>query len=346
LNVDFKGYKMSRFILPVVFLFCSSYLSAENLQKLVWPSPPDEPRIEYVTSATNPEEFGVEKGFFSKVYDFIIGENDTILSSPFGIHANKTRVYVTDIGSKSLYIFDKKNGDTINIRGSDKETFLYPIDVISDSKGNVYVSDSIRAKIYVFDKDGDFSYSIKKQIFQRPVGIAIGPDNKKLYIVDAVASQVHVTTLKGKFLYSIGKNGSADGEFNRPTFIDVAKDGNIYVSDSMNHRVQILDENGKYIYKFGKLGQNIGSFGSPRGIALDKDDNIYISDTMFNTIQIFNKEGELLMVFGHYGGRKGEFALAEDISILQDGTIYITDTNNKRVQVFKLLDFAQRGSLK
>jgi len=336
---------MNKLILLGVFLLCTSYLGAKNVQKLVWPSPPDEPRIEYVTAATKSEEFGIEKGFFSKVYDFIIGEEGAILSSPFGIHVNKTRVYVTDIGSKSLYVFDKEEDKTLNIRGSDKEKFLYPIDVISDSKGNIFVSDSIQAKIYVFDKDGDFSYIIAPQVFQRPVGIAISPDETKLYIVDALASQIHVTTLKGKFLYSIGSKGSGEGEFNRPTFIDIADDGNLYISDSMNHRVQILDSDGKFISKFGRLGQEIGSFGSPRGISVDSDGNIYVSDTMFNTIQIFNKNGELLMVFGRYGGRKGEFALAEDISILPDGVIYITDTNNKRVQVFKLLDFAQRRGL-
>lgn len=337
---------MNKIILTLIFLLSSSCLNAKNMPKLVWPSLPDEPRIEFVTIAAKPEDFGIEKGFFSKLYDFIVGEEDAILSSPFGIHAEKTKLYVTDVGSKSLYIFDKEKNKTLNIRGSDKEEFLYPIDIIADVNGNIFVSDSIRAKIYVFNKNGDFSYIINSRVFQRPVGIAISPDNKKLYIVDALANQIHVTTLKGKLLYSIGKRGSGDGEFNRPTFIDVADDGNLYVSDSMNHRVQIFDTNGKFMHKFGKLGQNIGSFGSPRGIALDRDENIYISDTMFNTIQIFNKKGKLLMVFGSYGGRRGEFALAEDISMLPDGTIYITDTNNKRVQVFQLLDFAQKRSQK
>jgi len=329
---------MSKFLLISLFLIYTSYLNAKNIDKLVWPEAPDKARIEFVKIATNPAGFEIEKGFFSKIFDFVVGEEKISLASPFGIYAQKKRVYVTDVTSKSVYIFDKAEDETIVIEGSDKEIFLNPIDVVCDSKGKIYISDSIRAKIYVFKRDGEFDYVISSKFFKRPVGIAVNYDENKLYIVDAVASQIHVTTLKGKFLYSIGGLGNGDGEFNRPTFI--AKDviGNIYVTDSMNHRVQVLNKEGKYLYKFGHLGKSIGSFASPRGIALDKNNNIYVSDTMFNNIQIFNKKGELLMVFGGYGNAKGRFSLAEDIFILQNGIIYITDTSNKRVQVFKLLD--------
>lgn len=337
---------MNRIILLSVFLLSISCLNAKEIQKLVWPSPPDEARIEYVTSAQNFKDLGMEKGFFSKVYDFIVGDEEPIISSPFGMHTDEKRIYVTDTSSRALHIFDKEENEQITIKGTDNETFLYPIDVVSDSKGNIFVSDSVRAKVYVFEEDGDYSYTIALPVFQRPVGIAISPDDKYLYIVDTLASKIYITTLKGKFIKSIGNNGSRDGEFNRPTFIDVADDGKLYVSDSMNHRVQILDYDGKFVHKFGKLGQNIGNFGSPRGVALDSQNNIYVSDVMYNNIQIFNKNGELLMVLGSYGRGFGEFALPEDISITKDDTIYVSDTNNKRLQVFKLLDVDKKRSSK
>jgi DNA-binding beta-propeller fold protein YncE len=329
---------MSKFLYILFFLISIDSLNAKEVQKLVWPSPPDEAKIEYLSSVRSPEEFGIEKGFFSRAFDFLFDVGETSLSAPFGLHSDKGRLYITDISSKSIYIFDKKEDETITVEGSDDENFLYPIDVVTDVDGNIFVSDSVRAKIYVFEKDGDFSYSISNRVIQRPIGIAISKDNKKLYVVDSVASKIHILTPKGKFIKSVGKKGFNDGEFNRPTFIDIGKDGKIYVTDSMNHRVQILDSDGKFINKFGHIGQEIGSFGSPRGISLDSYENIYVSDTMYNTIQIFNNSGELLMVFGNYGNNKGEFALAEDISITDDNTIYISDTNNRRVQVFKLLD--------
>lgn len=314
-----------------------NYLYAESKSKLAWPPPPDEARIEYVASVTNSKDLGIKKSFFSKAINFLFGEDELPLSAPFGIHSDKERVYVTDIVHKSLLIFDKKENEMLTIEGSKKEKFLYPIDVVTDSNGNIYISDSVRVKIYVFKKNGNFSHTIAPKILQRPVGLAISPDGQKLYIVDSLSSQIHVTTLNGEFIGSIGKNGLGEGEFNRPTFMDVGGDGKLYVTDSMNHRVQILDKDGKFIRKFGQLGDEIGCFTSPRGISIDSDNNIYVSDTMFNNMQIFNQNGELLMVLGNYGNKKGQFSLPEDISITSDNTIYVADTNNKRVQAFRLI---------
>jgi DNA-binding beta-propeller fold protein YncE len=255
-------------------------------------------------------------------------------------------MYVTDVVTKQLKVFDKKKNKVIVIEGSDDEAFLYPIDVVTDKSGNIYVSDSVRAKVFVFEDDGDFSYTIAPKELQRPVGLAMSVDGQKLYIVDAVSSKIHVTTPKGKYIGAIGKRGNGDGEFNRPTFMEVGSDGKLYISDSMNHRVQILDKDGNFISKFGQIGQEIGNFGSPRGISVDSEGNIYVSDTMFNVIQVFNQKGELLLVFGNFGGKRGEFALAEDISITDDNMIYIADTNNKRVQLFKFLDSSGKRSIK
>lgn len=328
---------MNKFLYVLIFMLGSNCLYAANAPKLVWPPPPDEAKIEYVASIKDYKDFGIKKGFFSKVIDFVLGEDEKPLIAPFGTHADKDRVYVTDIAAKVLYVFDKQENEITIIEGSKKEKFLYPIDVVTDNKGNIYVSDSVRAKVFVFEKDGDFSHTIASKELQRPVGLAISPDGQKLYIVDTLSDQIHMTTLSGKFIGSLGKRGNSNGEFNKPTFIDVGSDGKLYVADSMNHRVQILDKDGKFIRKFGQLGNEIGCFGSPRGISVDSQNNIYVSDTMFNNMQIFNQNGELLMVLGRYGDKKGEFSLPEDISITADDTIYVTDTNNRRVQAFRLI---------
>ncbi len=329
---------MKIFLSIGIFLIATVCLHAKGAERLVWPSAPDPARIEYINAVTTAKDIGIEKGFFSKVSDFLFGDEERVLSSPFGIHSDRERVYVTDISSKTLTVFDRKEEEVIIIEGPKNERFLYPVDVVSDSKGNIYVSDSVSAKVYVFDQEGDFSHTIAPKTLLRPVGVAISADGKRLYIVDALSSQIHVTTLKGKFLRSIGRKGDGPGEFNRPTYLDVGGDGKLYVSDSMNHRIQILDSEGNFIRTFGHLSKNIGGFGSPRGISLDSDGNIYVSDTLFNVIQIFNPNGELLMLFGRYGSSRGEFALPMDISILPDNSIYVSDTNNKRLQLFKRLD--------
>lgn len=335
---------MKTFLYILILAAGLSSAFANEERRLVWPPPPDKARIEYMTSVREHKDLGIEKGFFSKAFDFLFGEEEKPLGSPFGIHVENERVYITDISTKLLNVFDKKNNKILKIEGSETQKFLYPIDIVTDKDENIYVSDSVRAKVFVFNKDGDFMYYISPKELQRPVGLALGADSQKLYIVDTLSSQIHVVTLKGKLLYSIGKLGSGNAEFNRPTFIDVSPDGRMYVTDSMNHRVQILDRDGNFLNKFGHLGQEIGSFGSPRGISLDSHGNIYVTDTMFNNIQIFNQSGELLLVLGRYGENNGEFALPEDISIAAGNKIYVTDVNNRRVEIFRLLEQAQTRS--
>ncbi len=329
---------MKIFLWIGLVLMTTESLQAKAAERLVWPAAPDPARIEYLSAVTTAKDIGIKKGFFSKISDFLFGDEEKGLNAPFGIHADAQKVYVTDIGAKTVTVFDKKEEEVITIEGPKEKRFLYPVDVVSDSKGNIYVSDSVLAKVYVFDSDGDFIRTIAPKMLQRPVGIAISADGKRLYIVDALASQIHMTTLEGKYVRSIGRKGSGQGEFNRPTYIDVGIDGKIYLSDSMNHCIQVLDSEGNFIRTFGHLSKNIGGFGSPRGIAIDSDGNIYVSDTLFNVIQIFNPDGQLLMLFGQYGSERGAFALPVDISILPDNTIFVSDTNNRRFQLFKRLD--------
>ncbi|QOY54442.1 hypothetical protein HUE87_11275 [Candidatus Sulfurimonas marisnigri] len=321
--------------------FIGMSLYAGTQERLYWPQEPDPARIEYIDSFSTAAQAGVKKGFFSKLSDFVFGEDNFKLLAPFGLKIVKNKIYVTDISLKSVYVFDTENDEIIDIKGSSKQPFLYPIGVCVDDEGNIYVSDSVRAQIFVFKEDGDFKHIIQNVRIKRPVGVAINPENKNLYIVDAVSSQIHVMNTNGKFLFSIGNFGKKAGEFNRPTYIAIGKNGKLYVTDSLNHRVQILDKDGNYISSFGNVGEKIGSFVNPRGIAVDSDENIYVSDTLFNAIQIFNQKGELLLVLGRYGNRAGEFSLPVNISISENDKIYISDTNNKRVQMFKRLNISK-----
>ncbi|MCK4737685.1 MAG: hypothetical protein KAT10_03925, partial [Sulfurimonas sp.] len=137
---------MNKFLYILLFIVTVDVLSAKETARLVWPPPPDEPKIEYISSVKKAKDLGIEKGFFAKAFEFLFGEEESALFSPFGIHADKNRIYVTDISLKTLFVFDKKKEKMITIEGSDDEAFLYPIDVVSDSKGNIYVTDSVRAK--------------------------------------------------------------------------------------------------------------------------------------------------------------------------------------------------------
>ena len=329
-------------LFALLLIFCS--LQAKEIketQRLVWPPAPSEAKIEYAFSFTKQEDLKIEKGFFTKIWEFFAGSDDRALMKPFGMHTHGKRIYVTDIGARALFVFDRKKKKMEIIEGAKEQRFVSPVDVDTDSKGNIYVSDSVLGAVYVFDDDGDFIRKIDAQI-QRPTGIAVSEKLDRLYVVDVLASRIHIYSLKGKYVKSIGKHGIGDAEFNRPTYLTIGQNGDLYVADSMNNRVQILDSEGGFIRKFGQTGNSMGDMPSPRGIALDRDENIFVVDTLFNAIQIFNKNGELLLTLGSYGNQKGEFAIPEDITISDENDIYIADSYNMRVQALKELPGASK----
>ncbi len=309
-------------------------------ERIVWPPPPWEPRIEFLYSITTPDDMEIKKGFFRRVWEFVAGESREGVVKPFGVFADDGgRVYVTDTADQSVHVFDPKDSNYFVIEGVNKKhKFSSPIGVTTDASGNIYVSDSVTRRVYVFNEKGKFLREIgADNAMQRPTGIAIDSVSGTLYVADTMASKILVYSLDGKYIMSIGEYGGGNGQFNRPTFIALGREGSLYITDTMNVRVQILDKNGKFIGKFGKRGTRAGDLANPRGIALDSEGHIYLTDTIFEAVSIFDKSGQPLLVFGRQGTKHGEFALPGGISISRDDKIYVADSYNMRIQVFKYL---------
>ncbi len=330
---------MRKIFILFVFLTQSLLYAKTVTDKLiVWPSPPQKARIQYTGSLTKTTDIGIKKGFFSKVFNFVLGEDEKRLVKPFGIDVTDEKIIVTDTAQKALYIFDKKNNRLKIVDSFNNIIFSSPIDVATDERGYIYVSDSVLGKVFVFDDNAEYKFQIGVSTnLKRPTGIAINDRLNRIYVSDSLAGNIKVFTLDGLYIKTIGKQGSNNAEFNKPTFLTIGKNDNLYISDSMNQRIQVLDQDGKFIFKFGQLGRSGGTFSNPRGIALDEDDNIYVTDTLFNSVQIFNQKGELLLIFGEFGENEGEFSIPEDIFITPKGEIYVVDSYNMRVQMFEHL---------
>ncbi|WP_457627704.1 SMP-30/gluconolactonase/LRE family protein [Persephonella sp.] len=327
---------MIKKILMIAGFIIGAVVYAEEV--LVWPPPPDQPRIKWVQTVARIEDMEKEKGFFSRLFEAIFGEDKKKIIKPMGSYVRGSKLYFTDTGAKGFFIYDTRKKTVKFIDHIGDYGLSSPVDIAVDKKGRIFVSDSMLGTVFITNEDGEFLGRIGGGVIIRPTGLAIDDGMNWLYITDTVAGKIYVISLKDKKLVrKIGKIGVKEGEFNRPTYITVDRQGRLYVSDSMNARIQIFDRNGNFLTMFGERGTSIGTFANPRGIAVDSDGNIYVSDTLLSAIQIFNIKGELLLVFGNYGTKNGEFAYPEDITITKNDLIFVSDSYNMRIQVFKYL---------
>ena len=76
-------------------------------QLVIFPSPPDTARIQYLTSISNSSFMGGKQNVFSK---FVLGEEQPKpIIKPLGINIRFGKIYVCDIGVKGLEIIDLEN---------------------------------------------------------------------------------------------------------------------------------------------------------------------------------------------------------------------------------------------
>ncbi len=309
--------------------------------EMVWPDPPDKPRIKYERSLQGKDELGG-----SSLLEAVVGkEASPGLHQPMGVAVSDDgqRLYVVDFAWNAVFVFDLY-GKTLRFIGNDERFGLsWPIGIALDGQENVYVTDTGSRSVKVYDKSGKFLRSIGKDRLIRATGLAVDTNRRRLYVVDTgqndeTAHQVVVFDLEGNRLGAIGRRGDGDGEFNFPTFAAVDSKGRLYVADTANFRVQIFGPDGKFIRKFGRAGNTVGDFGRPKAVALDSFGNVYVLDSHYSNVQIFNQQGELLLTFGGTGLYPGLLLNPTAIAIDKQNQIYVSNYLGERVDIYQLIN--------
>jgi DNA-binding beta-propeller fold protein YncE len=329
-------------ILPFFFNGCSQKQKPRIMPNdMVWPSPPDVPRIKLVASISSEEDVGGPKKRSFK--DILLGKdprkNIIRLRQPYGICVDSQgKIYVADSGQGVVVVFDREIGKAEFLGHKGRGKLAWPIDVTIDSKKNIYVSDARHKNILTYHPDGTFKSSlVTKGTVTNPAGMVYDKERDRILVVDSKAHDVKVFSPAGKLIAKFGGRGVGEGRFNFPTNIAIGGDGYVYIVDTGNHRVQVFDKKYEYYDDFGTLGVHPGQFRRPRGIALDSENHIYIIDAVFSNFQIFNQEYQILMPVGRYGRDFGQFWLPAGIYIDRTDKIYVVDTMNKRIQIFQYL---------
>jgi len=295
-----------------IFISCSG---SENLRKndepIFYPPPPDEPRIQYLTSISSSNDISGEQSTITK---FVVGEEEPlVIIKPYGLAARTDKIFICDTQLSALIVIDLAERSLGYFTPQGRGKLKKPINCFIDEEGLLYVADSERGQIIIFDNELNYRGEIGDSLILKPTDVFV--DENKIYLNDISSRKVNIydkTSLK--YLRSIPSESEKKNQLYSPANISVSKK-KIYVSDLGDSRIKVYDEKGNHIKTIGDIGNTPGKFSRPKGVAVDADGNIYVVDAGFENVQVFNSEGELLMFFGGSYSKPGDMWLPAKIFV-------------------------------
>jgi sugar lactone lactonase YvrE len=189
--------------------------------------------------------------------------------------------------------------------------------------------------ILKFDASGKLVKSFGAGLFVFPHGIHVDPDGN-VWVTDSIGKdgkghQVVKFSPDGKELMRLGKAGvagSGPDEFNAPSAVLVAPNGDIFVADghggNTNARIVKFDKTGKFIKTWGQKGSGPGDLDGPHALAMDTRGRLFVADRSNNRIQIYDQDGKLLDSWSQFSRPSG-------IAIDKKDQIYVVDSESGSV---------------
>jgi DNA-binding beta-propeller fold protein YncE len=187
--------------------------------------------------------------------------------------------------------------------------------------------------IFQFQPSGKLVKSFGAGMFVSPHKLTVD-DGGNLWMADNGAHQVFKMTQDGRVLLTLGKKGvagSGSDEFDAPTEVAIAPNGDIFVADGHtgggtavgNARIVKFDKTGKFITAWGKKGMGSGEFDVPHTLAFDSRGRLFVGDRQNNRIQIFDQEGKFIAQWFQFGRPSGIY-----IDRKTD-TVYVADSESR-----------------
>jgi streptogramin lyase len=184
-----------------------------------------------------------------------------------------------------------------------------------------------------FDASGNLVKSFGAGLFVFPHGIFVDRDGN-VWVTDGQGKdgkghQVFKFSPDGKVLMTLGKKGvagSGPDEFNAPSSVLVAPNGDIFVGDghggNTNSRIVKFDKDGKFIKTWGKKGTGPGEIDTPHALAMDSRGRLFVGDRNNNRIQIFDQDGRFIAEWKQFGRPSGIFIDRNDV-------LYVADSESR-----------------
>ncbi len=184
--------------------------------------------------------------------------------------------------------------------------------------------------ILEFDASGKLVKSFGAGLFVLPHGLHVDPEGN-IWVTDGVGKdgkghQAIKFSPDGKELMRLGKAGvagSGPDEFNAPSAVYVAPNGDIFVADghggNTNARIVKFDKNGKFIKTWGQKGTGPLDLDIPHALAMDSRGRLFVADRNNNRIQIYDQDGNLLNSWSQFSRPSG-------IAIDKNDRIYVVNS--------------------
>ena len=310
---------------------------------LVWPMPPDKPRVRFIEMWEN--NLQVEPVRKRTWADRLAGVSDKNMVEDFGKPAgvatdSKGRIFVASLNRSIVYVIDREHRQLLRIAGDNGIAFRSPVGVVIDDKDNVYISDSQLHLVTKFNSQLKMVATFGSDDgMVSPAYMAFDEQRRRIYVADTRAQTIFVFDVDSlKLLTKVGKFGSKKDQFQYPVGIAVNRqDGSFAVTDTGSCSVKVFAADYKFIRTFGTQAMSPGNFVRPKGIAFDSQGNIWVADAAFNNFQIFAPTGQVRMFVGSPGVGPGQFQLPNALYIDKNDRVYVGDQLNGRVQVFQFL---------
>jgi DNA-binding beta-propeller fold protein YncE len=189
--------------------------------------------------------------------------------------------------------------------------------------------------ILKFDASGKLVTHFGAGMLLFPHGLHVDPDGN-IWVTDNLGKdskghQVFKFSPEGKLLMTLGQAGhpgSGLDQFNAPSAVLVAPNGDVFVADghggNTNARIMKFTRDGKFIKTWGHKGSGPGELDIPHALAMDSRGRLFVADRGNNRIQIFDQEGNSLDLWPQFSRPSGIYIDKNDV-------IYVADSESESV---------------
>jgi hypothetical protein len=191
----------------------------------------------------------------------------------------------------------------------------------------------LRTRIFQFETSGRLLQNFGAGMFVSPHKLTIDAAGN-LWVAGNGSHQVFKLDRNGAILLTLGKKGVAGpglDEFDAPTEVAIASNGDIFVADGHtgggtavgNARIMKFDRNGVFLKTWGRKGMGPGEFDVVHTLSFDSRGRLFVGDRQNNRIQIFDQDGRFLAQWFQFGRPSGIY-----IDKRTD-TLYVADSESR-----------------